>query len=217
MKGVAKLSDFLDTLDYRAEDGISHSMNLAKAYSNNDNLIVSYSDENLTTTDSGNTFISENTDDECVKKVFLKFCLGGDINDIIKNYHPDEDREKNGMRSLLYRQGNEVTMVSEWKGRTVRIARFYKPGSWLTYLRLQGKLADLYGAGKDDSFFPDYADSQSSKATSISLGKGRAKHVWDQDKWSLSLVWSSNRTGVMLIYYHKALNSDMKENRDEGF
>ena len=108
-------------------------------------------------------------------------------------------------------------MISGWKGKAVKIARFYKPSSWLTYLRLKGKLTDIYGSGTDDSFFPDYADDRSSKATSISLGKGRAKNVWDQGEWSVTLAWTNDRVGIIVVYTHKALNDDMKANRDEGF
>jgi hypothetical protein len=86
----------------------------------------------------------------------------------------------------------------------------------MNYYKFKGKLKDRYGEGEDDSFFPDYADSDTTRGNAIELGKGRAKHTWDQGEWKAILAWSNSRLGININYYHNQLYSEMQKNSDDG-
>ena len=154
--------------------------------------------------------------DECMKKVFYDYCLGGDIKELLKNTSPDKDITKRGVRHLFYKDGEEMTMVTGWNGKIIAVAKLHKPASWMNYYQFKSKLKEKYGDGKDESHFPEYANSEISKRTAIELGNGQAQHAWDQGEWKVILTWSDSDLGISISYHHRQLYSEMQENLGDG-
>ena len=135
---------------------------------------------------------------DCMKVVFGAFCLGG----------PGSALPPNGTRkdNTLFYTEPETTAVTIVDERAAAIGRFYKPGTWLTYNRVESDLVEKYGKGKDLSFYPSYANDSSSKETSISLKTGRAIRSWQQVGFTIQLKWE-DRDHVTLLYFHDDLEA----------
>lgn len=140
--------------------------------------------------------------DSCLKMVFGRYCLGADAGDLPEPAIRSED-------FLTYKDDGEVTAVTVVGGRIGGVLRLHRPGSWLSYRRLLGTLESKYGPGEDQSYFPDHADDDDSRSTSIHLGRAEAKRLWRQSGWTIVLSWSGSGedldTSVNLLYYHNVL------------
>lgn len=155
--------------------------------------------------------------DDCLKMVFNDYCLGGDLKAIIDRNPPDDVSRDGDATYIIYKESaDETVSINAIEGKVAVVGKFMQPGSWLNYRSWKARLEEIYGAGDDRSYFPDYANSDSSKATAISLGKGRALHVWDQGEWMIALAWRDREFGINLGYMHKALMDVMKNRQDAG-
>jgi hypothetical protein len=136
---------------------------------------------------------------DCVKVAFAAYCLGAPTSSLPANPAKRTDE-------LWVYVEPQPTMVAIVEGRVGSVGRLYTPGTWLTYTRLEHDLVAKYGASRDLSFFPSYADDSSSKETAISLKKGRAARSWQQEGYTIQLKWESS-DNVILIYYHDELEA----------
>jgi len=153
--------------------------------------------------------------DGCKRLVFNKYCLGGNVAELEKEYTPARKRVTGKKTMLAYRSGKDIVVIQGFLGKVMAVTKISKPGSWLNYQNLKGRLAKIHGPGVDESYFPDYADSQSSKATSINLGEGRAKHLWKKEGWKIILLWS-DRDSVLLYYIDEGLDKKYRSSNPEG-
>lgn len=140
--------------------------------------------------------------DQCLKKVVDKYCLGSDISELPKPFSNKDD-------SYIYEDGNETILIKELAGRIATVSIFYPNPSWLSYRLLLDQLQEKYGSGTNFDNFPDYANSDSSKETAITLGKGRAMTLWNQTGWSLKYGWASDRWRI-LTYMHNELSDRLR-------
>lgn len=156
---------------------------------------------------SNSAFAEEDT---CIKKVFHKYCLGGDEKDL-----PEwKAKQKISDKSYVY-QYTKILAVQTFSGRISRVVNFYGRYTWLKYLTLTNKLKEKYGEPKDNSYFPDYVKTPQSKVTTITIGKSEIIHSWQQDGWSIIFVWSEGGAG--LSYSHDSLIEQEKASSpDEG-
>jgi hypothetical protein len=136
---------------------------------------------------------------DCMKVVFGSFCLGGAASSLPAN--PAEKAEDMRMYRLP-----EPTLARLVDGRIAGVARFYAPGTWLTYRKVESDITEKYGAGQDLSFFPSYANDSSSQETAISLKKGVAGKSWKQQGYTIQLKWEDSQH-VILMYFHDELEA----------
>ncbi|NOZ11646.1 MAG: hypothetical protein GXP09_11470 [Gammaproteobacteria bacterium] len=147
----------------------------------------------------------ENALDQCRKMVMGKYCLGGSMADL-----PEPDVKEGG--SFVYFDGDKRIFLKSANGRVASVSIFYPSPSWLNYRVLLGQLKEKYGEGINFDNFPDYAQSDSSKATSITLKKGRALTSWPQTGWSINYGWASKNWRI-LEYTHDNLSEAVNQER----
>ncbi len=131
--------------------------------------------------------------DDCIKKVFNRYCLGGDIEDSLAGIATEPkvlELDNNQILYTLDTNGKTLRITSE-NSIVQRVVREEKPGGWINYTAWKVKLIRLYGRGKDLSSFPPYASSRSSRLNAINAGRGSAEFRWDQDGYSIALVWKN--------------------------
>lgn len=165
--------------------------------------------------------LAEGSEDgrDCLKMVFNKFCLGGPaeilpVNPIVDAIHdlvnifgvkPDTV-EKN---TLYFPDESVLVLVSDNKVAFIR----KKYDSRQIFLEKE-LLDSKYGKPIDLSYFPAYADTPSSQATSIRLGSGRFFQVWMQKKWAVALIW--DKDVAELRYQHNILIEKYWDSVDDG-
>ena len=153
--------------------------------------------------------------DSCKRLVFNEYCLGGSLSELEEEKPPARKRIKGKKTMLVYKAGEDIVVIQGFTKKIMSVAKIQKPGSWLNYENLKSRLVKVHGPGSDESYFPDYADSLSSKATSISIGKGQAKHLWKKDDWKIVLLWSNNKS-MTLFYIDEELESEYRGGNPEG-
>lgn len=155
--------------------------------------------------------------EDCLKLVFNKFCLGGDVAHLLATEKPVFDQVIRGDRVLGFgsdpKAGDLIGIVD---GRIASINRQLTPATWLTFNDASAALVKLYGDPVDLSVFPSYAREQSSRETAITLGKGRAVQKWDRGEWTVLLAWGKQDL-MMLSYRHKALFAQRIESNPRGY
>ena len=147
----------------------------------------------------------ESSLDQCRKKVLGAYCLGGSIKALPKPDLRDGD-------IFVYADGKKRIYIESVHERIASVSIFYPSPSWLNYRLLLGQLQEKYGKGVNLDKFPDYAQSDSSKATTISLNKGRALTLWPQEGWSINYGWAS-RNWRILEYRHDKLSDILDKKR----
>jgi hypothetical protein len=136
----------------------------------------------------------------CLKLVFNRYCLGGDIN-LLAQQSPPALRQEDGERlALVYYEGPERVYVLAWRSMIYKVQRRYRIASQLRYEELYQLLREKYGDGEDRSQFPDHARTPSRKQIAIRRGEGLAAHVWSvPEGWHLELSWT-REMGLSLAY-----------------
>jgi len=152
----------------------------------------------------------------CLKLVFNRYCLGGDIDQLSQQFLGQ--RYDEGERSaLIYYEGGEQDYVLAWRGRIYKALRQYRIATQLRYEELYGLLRDKYGDGADQSRFPIYAKTPGRRQIAIRRGEGRAAHVWRTGGgWHIELSWT-RELGLSLAYIADELNSQQANARQSGF
>ena len=154
-------------------------------------------------------------DQGCLKMVFNRYCLGGDIERLAQQL-PGVRYEDGERTALLYFEGGEQDYVLAWRGRIYKVLRQYRISSQLRYEELYGLLRDKYGSGKDQSRFPAYANRPGSRQIAIRRGEGRAAHVWRTDGgWHIELSWT-RELGLSLAYLADELEREQEAARQGG-
>ena len=125
----------------------------------------------------------------CVKRVFNQFCLGGAANTLMSAEPTTTKQEDDG--TTLYEfsvSGKHVNVLAK-DDTIIAVERYEPPGNWLNFTDWKVKLVRLYGRATDQSTFPAYATSRSSRLNALKAGKGVAKASWSEPGWSVTLVW----------------------------
>lgn len=138
----------------------------------------------------------------CDKLIFERFCLGSDINALVRAQPDYVHQQSEGDRlALIYPEGRDFLYVLSFKGTIYKVVRRYEPATLLRYEELLDLLSAKYGRGDDQSRFPSYVRSQASRLGAIRRGDGLARQVWQlADKGvTVSLSWT-REMGVSLAY-----------------
>jgi hypothetical protein len=145
------------------------------------------------------------TPDPCLRKAFGDFCLGGPTALL-----PANPQTTDGGATLAWSSGDEVTMAKPFDGQVAVVARTYKPQTALKFNELAQQLRGVFGEPKDEGQFPDYADTESARATAIELGKAKALLTWSRPGWryTVQLLWQQK--SLMVVYRADELEARRK-------
>ena len=148
--------------------------------------------------------------DGCTKQVFGVYCLGADVNALLRQ-RPPGDQQRDGERlALIYEQGTEQDYVLAFRGRVYKVVRQFRIETQLKYQDIYAQLREKYGAGEDRSLFPAYAESPASRQGSIRRGDGKAIHVWNPaETWRIELTWT-REFGLSLAYVDDVLEAQQR-------
>lgn len=148
--------------------------------------------------------------DACIKEVFGLYCLGADVNGLLRQ-RPPTDQERDGERlALIYDLGQEQDYVLAFRGIVYKVVRQFRVETQLKFHEIYNQLREKYGPGEDRSLFPGYAESPASRQGSIRRGDGKAIHVWAPgETWRIELTWT-REFGLSLAYVHNALEAQQR-------
>lgn len=146
----------------------------------------------------------------CLKNVFGLYCLGTDVNTLLRQ-RPPTDQARDGERlALIYDQGQEQDYVLAFRGTIYKVVRQFRVETQLKFDDIYNQLREKYGAGDDRSLFPGYADNPASRQGSIRRGDGKAIHVWaPADSWRIELTWT-REFGLSLAYVDNDLDAEQR-------
>ena len=158
-------------------------------------------------------------EEDCLKLVFNRYCLGGDVNQSLrKNPQPLIQQPQGERLALIYPENRERIYVLAFRGRIYKVLRRYRHATQLKYEELYALLREKYGLGEDRSEFPEYARNAASRLGAIRRGEGRATHVWEpQDAaWHIELDWT-REMGLTLAYIANALDEQQRRATEQGY
>jgi hypothetical protein len=154
----------------------------------------------------------------CLKLVFNEYCLGGDIEQLIRQRQGYVHEEREGdRRALIYADDRDLIYVMAFQGRIYKIVRKYGSETLLTFEDLLRLLNDKYGPSSDESRYPAYVRSQASKIGAIRRGDGRERHSWRPtgQSWFVRLTWT-RELGLALEYVADKVASEQSRVQAEG-
>lgn len=156
--------------------------------------------------------------ESCLKLVFERYCLGGDVNALLREGpQPQYERAEGDRLAYILPEGPERIYVLSFRGSIYKVLRRYRTATQLRYEDLYALLSGKYGPGEDRSRFPPYATTASRKLGSIRRGDGRAVHHWKPaEEWFVDLTWT-REMGLSLAYVATDLNNEQKAAAEQGF
>ena len=156
-------------------------------------------------------------DGACLKLVFDRYCLGGDVNRQLSDSPPPIARQSQGNSlALVFADGTTPLYVLAFSGRIYKAVRTYDGATQLRFDDLYNRLRGKYGPGTDRSRFPDNAATPAARLASIRRGEGRAVHRWEPSKdWFVELSWT-RELGISLAYVATELNAKRSAQLDGG-
>ncbi len=158
-----------------------------------------------------------NAPQPCLKLVFNRYCLGGDVNALAQQQPPALRQDQGERVALIYYEGRDRVYVLAWRGAIYKVLRDHRIASKLHYEDLYQILRRKYGEGEDRSSFPADAVTPGRKQIAIRRGEGRAVHVWDGGAgWHVELSWT-RETGLALAYIADALDEQQAAAMESGY
>ncbi|MCG6897894.1 MAG: hypothetical protein LJE61_02970 [Thiocapsa sp.] len=144
----------------------------------------------------------------CLKLVFGRYCLGGDIGPLLQAVPPPMVRQDQGASlALVFPEGADRSYVLAFSSRIYKVVRAFSVSTQLRYEETYAALREKYGLGEDQSRFPEYATTPARRLASIRRGEGRALHVWTPSpSWHIELSWT-REMGLALAYIATELNA----------
>jgi hypothetical protein len=146
--------------------------------------------------------------ESCLKMVFGRFCLGGDIRPLMQAVPPPVLRQDEGSSlALVFLDGPDRTYVLAFTGRIYKVVREFGASTQLRYDETLAALSGLYGVADDRSRFPEDAVTPARRLAAIRRGEGRALHVWTPaPSWQIELSWT-REWGLSLAYVATELSA----------
>jgi hypothetical protein len=155
--------------------------------------------------------------ESCLKPVFGRFCLGGDLDEVLRqNPQPLIEQSDGERRALVYHEGLERVYVLAFQNAIYKVVRRYRAETQLRFEELYQVLRGKYGPGQDRSRFPASADTAGRRQAAIRRGEGRAVHHWKAaEDWEVELNWT-REMGLSLAYIATALNARQQAVTEQG-
>lgn len=156
--------------------------------------------------------------EDCLKQVFERYCLGGDIQVLLRQGPKPQFQHKDGERlAYIFHEGPERIYVLAFRDRIYKVVRRYRAATQLRFEDLYALLRGKYGPGEDRSRFPPYATTAARRLGSIRRGDGQAVHYWKPaDSWYIELSWT-REMGLALAYVAIALEEEQEAAVEQGF
>jgi len=147
--------------------------------------------------------------DPCLKLVFGRYCLGGDVNPLLQTAPAPLTQEVAGKSlALVFAEDVDQVFVLAYGGRIYKVLRSYRVATQLRFEEIQGLLVEKYGQAEDQSRFPDYASTPGRRLIAIRRGEGGARQVWrPATTWRIELTWT-RELGLSLAYIADALEAE---------
>ncbi len=154
--------------------------------------------------------------DGCLKQVFNRYCLGGDVTPLMQQ-QPAVTQNDGERLALIFYHGPDRVYVLAFRGRIYKVLRQYRTTTQLRFDELYGVLREKYGPGEDRSRFPGYATNPGRKQSAIRRGEGLAKHVWEPSAdWTIELAWT-RELGLALAYVAVELERQQQQVLEGGY
>jgi hypothetical protein len=155
--------------------------------------------------------------DACLKMVFDRYCLGGDVNRPLTDSPPPIAHQSQGdSLALVFPDGTARLYVLAFSGRIYKVVRTYDGATQLRFDDLYNRLREKYGPGADRSRFPDDASTPAARLASVRRGEGLAVHRWEPSAdWFVELSWT-RELGISLAYVATELNAKRSAQLDGG-
>ena len=156
--------------------------------------------------------------DACLKLVFNRYCLGGDINALlVQQPQPQFQQPEGELLAAIYQEGRERIYVMAYRARIYKVLRQYYPATQIHFDDLYNILRSKYGSGEDRSRFPSYARTPSSKLGAIRRGDGQAVHLWEpgDEGFHVELSWT-REMGLTIAYYANDLADQVSRLSEQG-
>lgn len=153
-------------------------------------------------------FANVSADEQCLKQVFGRYCLGGDINQVLQTSPAPIARQAVGKSlALVFADGADQLYILGYANRIYKVVRAFAVSTQLRFDDTYNALRQIYGEGQDRSRFPAYATTPTARLASIRRGEGRAIHRWEPSPdWHIELSWT-RELGVSLAYIATALDA----------
>jgi hypothetical protein len=136
---------------------------------------------------------------ECLKLVFGRYCLGGDVGPLVQGPLQPLARETEGKGlALVFAEEADQVYVLSYAGRIYKVLRSHRVATQLRFEEILALLRQKYGPGEDRSRFPEGASTPGRRLAAIRRGEGRVLQVWrPSDAWHIELSWT-RETGLAL-------------------
>mgnify|MGYP005857832197 CR=1 FL=1 len=156
-------------------------------------------------------------EDPCLKLVFGRYCLGGDVNPLLQaNPQPLARQTEGNSLALVFPEDPDELYVLAFGGRIYKVVRSYRAATQLRFDELYALLREKYGPGEDQSRFPEQACTPGRRLASIRRGEGRALQVWKpSDAWHIELSWT-RELGLSLAYIADAIEAERETQLARG-
>lgn len=140
---------------------------------------------------------------DCLKQVFDRYCLGGQISSL-----PKAEAIQQGDRPGEIKHLFSDVVVTSLNGKIVGVTRLDLGATLMDYLELRGSLRAIYGDETDLSWRlvengstlngSDASGALEGLQDAIESGQARMQHLWPTDNFAISLYWSE--VGLSLTY-----------------
>jgi hypothetical protein len=157
-------------------------------------------------------------DHGCLKLVFVHYCLGGSMAQLLQQRPADMEPIVNGDRSgVIYSEGRERVYVMAYQGHIYKVLKTYHPSNQITLQRLQRTLSKKYGNYKDMSQLPNYVRNMAGKIGAVRRGEGELKYRWQAPggQWRVELGWT-RKLGISFAYLVNSLDRQQHEAYEGG-
>jgi hypothetical protein len=156
-------------------------------------------------------------EDPCLKQVFGRYCLGGDVTPLTQTTPAPLARQTEGKSlALVFPEDVDQLYVMAFDGRIYKVVRSYRVETQLRFDEIYNLLRQKYGPGEDRSRFPEQATTSGRRLASIRRGEGRALHVWHPaDTWHIELGWT-RELGLSLTYIADAIEAERQAQMARG-
>lgn len=156
-------------------------------------------------------------DEPCLKMVFGRYCLGGDVGPLLQAVPPPVVRQDEGASlALVFVDGPDRLYVLAFNRKIYKVVRAFAVSTQLRYEETYAALRDIYGLGEDRSRFPADATTPGRRLVAIRRGEGIAVHVWTPaPTWRIELSWT-REMGLSLAYVATDLSAARAAQIDGG-
>ncbi|NCC26776.1 MAG: hypothetical protein EOM22_01135 [Gammaproteobacteria bacterium] len=153
----------------------------------------------------------------CLKMVFGRYCLGGDVGPLLQTVPPPLVRqEQDASLALVFVDGPDRLYVLAFNRKIYKVVRAFGVSTQLRYEETYAALRDIYGLGEDRSRFSPDATTPGRRLVAIRRGEGVAMHVWTPSPaWRIELSWT-REMGLALAYVATELNAARAAQIDRG-